>query len=120
MKLAFLIHLHGSPFTIASATLSDPPPLTGLADAIVTTPLEWASSKMPDCHDDRRDEPSMSIVAWQETKAVDQTCPALPGHQNRTLVHPVMGSLALKSEPADSIPGPRLVRSDTENTEALQ
>lgn len=33
--------------------------------------------------------------------------------------HPVMGSLALKSEPADSMPGPRLVRGDTADTEVL-
>ena len=31
--------------------------------------------------------------------------------------HPVQGSLAIKSEPVESMSGPRLVRSDTENTE---
>ncbi len=119
MKLEFLICLHRSTSTLASEILIDSLPLAGLADAVSITPLEWASNKMPDRYADRREERSLSIEVWKEMEAVDQVR-ALPGHQNRKLIHPVMGALALKSEPVEPIPGPRLVRGDSEDTEVLQ
>ncbi len=120
MNLQFLIHLHKSPASLTSNTLGDPLLLAGLDDAMATTPLKWTSSILPDRHANRHEETSMSIKFWQEIGAVAQPVTVLSEHQNPPLCHPVMGALALKSEPVESIPGLRLVRGDTNGTEVFQ